>query len=247
MKNKKVILISLGIIILFSLVTYQIIIQHALLNKAKTPEEEVARAFTEFKKALKERAVYELWDGLSSYIQLSLNNDVEVFKEHFERNLLRDPDYAKYEHDVKLDKVQIITPYRAWLTVHHPMLPRLKQYYMVKEQGKWKRGGAGYLFWKAGEDVNELSECIAKYYADKGYLPYNLSELVPHYIETLPSDPFSDEKENYHYDVTGDKTWRIYSIGFDSRDDLGVIMYDHPVDPYFVEFDKGDIVFERSI
>lgn len=247
MKNRKNILISLGVIILFVLVVYQIMKQYTLISRPRSPEGEVTRALTEFKKALKARDIHKLWEGISKYPQERAGKE-EAFKEGFEKNLAENPDYAKYEHEVFIDEVKMITPYRAWVVVHHPMLPKLKQYYMVKENGKWKRGGLGVLLGKVNEDQQLiLGGAIREFYADNGHLPYGLSELIPEYIESLPLDPFSDENKTYSYEVTGDKTWRTYSVGLDSRDDLGIIKCEVTGDPYGVEFCNGDIVIEGGI
>ena len=59
---------------------------------------------------------------------------------------------------------------------------------------------------------------IERFRLARGQLPENLSELVPQFLPTVPSDPFAGAPLRYHRIAKG---YVIYSVGADGRDDGG--------------------------
>jgi hypothetical protein len=56
------------------------------------------------------------------------------------------------------------------------------------------------------------------YQSDQGHPPSGLNELVPKYLERMPSDPFSGKPMVFR--TTG-TNWLLYSVGEDGMDDGG--------------------------
>jgi hypothetical protein len=71
------------------------------------------------------------------------------------------------------------------------------------------------------------------YQSDQGCAPSSLQQLVPKYLQRVPSDPFSDRSLIYRPSGTN---WLVYSIGEDRVDDGG-----RPVGRGLAS--KGDIFF----
>jgi hypothetical protein len=56
------------------------------------------------------------------------------------------------------------------------------------------------------------------YQTEQGRLPPSLKQLVPKYLQQVPSDPFSGRPVIYHPQGTN---WLLYSVGVDGVDDGG--------------------------
>ncbi|GEM_PF-2442188 len=69
-------------------------------------------------------------------------------------------------------------------------------------------------------------------------LPDKLEDLVPNYLPQMPVDPFSGEPLRY---AQTEKGWKIWSVGYDRRDDDGVT-----TDP-FTLWTGPDFVFASDI
>jgi hypothetical protein len=66
--------------------------------------------------------------------------------------------------------------------------------------------------------VLQTAVAFMRYHKRRGFLPDNLSELVPDYLEAIPQDPFSGQP----LAIKKGKTWIVYSVGMNRADDGGV-------------------------
>lgn len=217
--------------------------------KNGSPEYEIAQTLAEYNRALKKRDFHKLFQYHSKYKQSMLASEDE-YKKNFQILLEKNVNYAKYLHRVHIGPVKMITDNRAWVELSHPKLPDLKAYYMVKEEGKWKKGGLPVLLEKACTDMRKLNISIKRFYGNQGHFPSDLFALIPEYIDEMPLDPFGDQPRVYTYEIVNKTTWRLYSIGIDSHDDLGKVAYPLPknsTDFEKVGFDSGDIIIEDHI
>ena len=64
-----------------------------------------------------------------------------------------------------------------------------------------------------------LRLALRAFEAQNGRFPAQLGELSPRFIGKIPTDDFADGKP-FHYSVSG-KTYRLYSVGPDGKDDKG--------------------------
>lgn len=85
---------------------------------------------------------------------------------------------------------------------------------------------SNYYFSSAKVAVNEVVNALLlttlalqTYKAEHGAYPASLTDLIPAYLNTLPTDPFTDSLP-LHYLPTADK-YLLYSIGPDGKDDRG--------------------------
>jgi hypothetical protein len=70
----------------------------------------------------------------------------------------------------------------------------------------------------ASRRTTQTALAIERYRLAEGRLPQALSDLVPVYLEAIPTDPFDGQE--LRYDVLA-KGYVVYSIGEDLRDDGG--------------------------
>jgi hypothetical protein len=71
----------------------------------------------------------------------------------------------------------------------------------------------------ARERLVELQFVLFLHRAEQGEFPADLNELVPEYLETVPTDPFTDRPMVYRRD--GDAGYLLYSVGDNQTDDDG--------------------------
>ena len=90
---------------------------------------------------------------------------------------------------------------------------------------------------------------LRAYSLDHGAYPPTLAALAPHYLQTVPADPFA-LSGSLRYKLTGTK-YVLYSVGPDGKDDGGTAIFDRmkPAqtaggDPrrYVQQDSQGDIV-----
>lgn len=65
-----------------------------------------------------------------------------------------------------------------------------------------------------------LAVAIERYHRSNGELPRSLDEVVPAYIKSVPSDPFTAKGLLYSYD---EESYTIYSVGINRQDDKGAV------------------------
>jgi len=83
---------------------------------------------------------------------------------------------------------------------------------------------SGHRHWLAHRvdlRATALLLAIRLYEAQEGRLPASLQELVPEYIEAVPTDPFK-ESDPLRYDVATNGVWRTRSVGANGVDDGGI-------------------------
>jgi hypothetical protein len=85
------------------------------------------------------------------------------------------------------------------------------------------------------------------YRSDNGSAPPNLGQLVPKYLQQVPTDPFSNRPLLYRPQGTN---WLSYSIGPDRVDDGGKPVDRSVLGHHLIGFDKkppvakGDVLFD---
>ena len=72
---------------------------------------------------------------------------------------------------------------------------------------------------KAVVNILQLEVALRLYYTDNHRYPAKLSELVPKYVHAIPPDPFGNKPFIYRLDSP--RTYLLYSIGVNFRDDGG--------------------------
>ncbi len=246
MEGKKIVLVvsiilCIGIVILF--------VYNMARNQVARPYSDIIQAVTAFQRAVKNKDIKILWELSGKVKRQKSDNNYDKFKEMQQKWFLEYSQEVYAYSNARLEKVRIITPNRAWVECKSSM-NRFKGFYMIKEDGKWKYCKISIYIAIVTKDIEFLNEAIKKYYTNKNRLPYTLVELVPDYIESLPLDHFSDEKKNYSYEILGETSWKIYSVGVDSHDNFGVMQYDdNPElkDGGDFDFATGDIISENKI
>lgn len=152
----------------------------------------------------------------------------------------------KVKGKAQLTGMRFITNNRAWVEAKAPGLPNFNGFYLIKEGGEWKFPTLGVYLEKAKEDIRFLAKAIQDYYRDNQKLPETLSDLLKPtpYIAYIPLDIFNDNEAPYVYKVIDRATCRIYSLGPDSKDDLGITVYKEPEKGFPLSITEGDIVKE---
>jgi hypothetical protein len=69
-------------------------------------------------------------------------------------------------------------------------------------------------------DQTKLACGLERYYIQHAAYPASLEELVPVYVESLPSDPLSAKPYRYQREKNG--RYKLWSIGWNEKDDEGV-------------------------
>lgn len=65
---------------------------------------------------------------------------------------------------------------------------------------------------------------LERYHLANGSYPVELSALTPEFIPDLPDDPVGHEP--FRYELTTDGAYRLWSVGWNSVDDGGVVLYE---------------------
>jgi hypothetical protein len=87
-------------------------------------------------------------------------------------------------------------------------------------------------------DAASIACGLESYRLTKGIYPSSLSELPN--SQTLPLDAIGGEP--YHYKLVSDKNYILYSVGWDRKDDGGIIVH-RPGFPESIDWDHGDWVW----
>ncbi|MDP9174460.1 MAG: hypothetical protein M3O30_11420 [Planctomycetota bacterium] len=83
---------------------------------------------------------------------------------------------------------------------------------------------------EATDACAQTAVAMTRYRLDNGALPSHLQNLVPKYLEAVPTDPFDGQPLRL---AIKKNQWIIYSIGPDGKDDGGTE----------ISTDKGDVIF----
>lgn len=185
---------------------------------------EISRIFLERQKAFKEKDYEKLWEFFP-------------YREDL-RGFVDDPKNFQMVCEEKITNVILITPKRAFIEVT-PSGP-LGGYYLIKKNEKWVFNVLYHHYLSVWRELKIISQQIKEFYERYEILPQDIEEIVQFYpeIENRIFDSFDDEKNPYRF-LISDGRWKLYSIGPDSKDDGGTILY-NPADGLISE---GDIVF----
>lgn len=84
---------------------------------------------------------------------------------------------------------------------------------------------------------------IEAYRFEKGYYPDSLDELVPHFLNAVPNDPYAPEASRLIYRLK-EQSYVLYSVGTNGHDDGGVLPADC-AEPAFWYMNDGDLCLEH--
>ena len=84
---------------------------------------------------------------------------------------------------------------------------------------------------EAGDACARVAVAMTRYRLDHGKLPTRLSDVVPAYLNAIPTDPFDGKPLRL---VMRNNQWIIYSVGPDGVDNGGVS---------FEKTKNGDVTF----
>lgn len=143
--------------------------------------------------------------------------------------------------DTEIEGVMSFSEERLLVTLNS--IDKTRGLFLTNEDKKWKVAFLKVYMNKIEKDFKLLSDAVKDYYKQKGVLPAELSQLANPvaYIKAVPSDPFSDGNEPYHYTADTDG-WKIYSVGPDGHDDGGSDKYNSLEGIYY-----GDIIEEGKL
>jgi len=85
-----------------------------------------------------------------------------------------------------------------------------------------------------GDDCARTAVAMTRFRLDHGTLPSHLNELVPKYLDEVPTDPFDGKPLRL---AIRNNQWIIYSVGPDRVDDGGVE----------IDRGKGDVIFTLTL
>jgi hypothetical protein len=77
-----------------------------------------------------------------------------------------------------------------------------------------------WAYTQASVDLARIACALERYCQDHGNYPDNLAALSPQYLNAIPQDIITGEP--LHYQRTTDGRFRLYSVGWDEKDDGGI-------------------------
>ena len=76
---------------------------------------------------------------------------------------------------------------------------------------------------QAGLDQAAVACALERYYLTRQSYPAHLDELVPAYLDRVPTDMIDGQP--LHYEPTPDSRYRLWNVGWDERDDHATIVW----------------------
>jgi len=92
-------------------------------------------------------------------------------------------------------------------------------------------------------DETRIACALERYHLARGIYPATLAELAPAYIDEVPHDIMNGEP--YHYRLNGDGTFLLYSVGWNQKDDGGIVVV-KAGDPKTIDYEQGDWVWPTA-
>jgi hypothetical protein len=133
---------------------------------------------------------------------------------------------------------------------------------LVKERERWRFMGRHVLPWdffffemtmghaefaskcaraQTWVDHSVLACALERYRLGHGHYPSSLDALRPNYCDVIPTDVITGQP--YHYRVFPDGSYRIYSVGWNEKDDGGVLAMKTEYGRSSINYDEGDWVW----
>lgn len=210
---KKIIILA-GLLV-FSFFKVETLEKQAIFAEPINYSSPAIQTAVNFLTALTDEDYEKAWGFLAKFTQNTFEN-IDIFKEWCRERFF-------FLNTELIGQINA-TPNRVVVRIsfHIENLPDFG-FYIVKINDEWKIDFARNYFKKIEEDMEELNKAIKKYYRDNHTLPENLLKLINPipYIKEIPSDPFNEQGGSYVYMPSGNK-WKIYSLGSDGDDDLGL-------------------------
>ncbi|EDY21986.1 hypothetical protein CfE428DRAFT_0111 [Chthoniobacter flavus Ellin428] len=100
-------------------------------------------------------------------------------------------------------------------------LERIRYMLFVVLTSVYEDGEAHFVHAAAMTDETRLACALERFRQARGEFPQTLGELTPQFIDRVPADVVNGEP--YHYRLTDDGSFVLYSVGTNLRDDGGVI------------------------
>ncbi|MFH1339232.1 MAG: hypothetical protein ABIH40_05275 [Candidatus Omnitrophota bacterium] len=198
---------------------------------------EIYKIFRERQDAFRKKDYKKLWQLWPEFEKTdAFDNDLEDLKLWVE-----DPKLVEIVCREKIADVVLITPERAFIEVIPTCL--FGGYYLIKEEGRWKFTSLTHHYLVVARYLQTIAQQIREFERKYERLPNDLTEIAEVYpgIKYQIYDLFDDERKPYRFVIFQD-TWKLYSLGPDSDDDGGVIIYN----PENGLISGGDIVFTEG-
>lgn len=201
-------------------------------------EAEIYNIFIERQEAFKREDYSRLWEFEPEYEKdVRFKNDIEEMKIWIKS---LPPDGLEAMYKEKIINITFITPNRAYVETNP--LPQFGGYYLTKEDEKWRFDIPSYRYELVLRQLQDIGLQIIGFYKSNGKLPKDMEEI----IEFDPQiknyyDLFDDENKPYRFIATAEG-WKLYSLGPDSKDDGGEVVYDQTKGL----FSAGDIVLTEK-
>ena len=89
-------------------------------------------------------------------------------------------------------------------------------------------------------DLTRFACALERYHLAHGVYPGSLDALAPAYLAEVPHDVMNGQP--YHYQLRGDGTFLLYSVGWNQTDDGGKTVF-KPHDEKTIDYENGDWVW----
>ncbi len=151
-------------------------------------------------------AVNRYFDGHAKIVTITPYSSVLKAIDDFDKEVVE-----LFEMSKPLPIEQIKTPGHAKAIVISELLMKaLLPYTIVKQMHEQN----------ANARLTRISLALAFYRSDHKQFPAALSDLAPKYLNTIPTDPFADDKP-FKYKLNSPASYTLYSIGPNATDDGG--------------------------
>lgn len=227
-------------IIISSLIVIAVCLSVIYMMSARNESSEIKeiyKIFYEKQDAFKKKDYERLWQFWPDFERTDpTNKDLEKLK-----LWVNDPELVRIVCREKIEDVIFITPKRAVIKVIPPCF--FGGYYLIKEKGRWKISILQDHYLVVAQQLQTIAQRIIGFRAKYGRLPAGLKEIVKAHPEIKYEicDLFDDKGKPYRFVISQD-AWKLYSLGPDSDDDGGNIIYN----PENGLISDGDIVLSES-
>lgn len=106
--------------------------------------------------------------------------------------------------------------------------------------GPVNRAAQKFAIQQVRMDEARIACALERYRLAHGVYPGTLAELVPACIDEVPHDIMDGEP--YHYRLSADGTFLLYSVGWNQTDDGGTVAFEKD-NPKAIDYEQGDWVW----
>lgn len=201
-------------------------------------EPELRNIFIARQEALKRKDYARLWEFYPEYEKVAhFKNNIEEMKIHLES---QPADGFNSVYQEKITKITFITPSRVYVETDPP--PPFGGYYLVKEDGKWTFDFFSHRYNWVLAQLRDIGRWVMSFYEKYKRWPKDMEEIIEFDLRIKNySDLFDAENKPYRFIATA-KGWKLYSLGPDSKDDKGEVVYNQAKGL----FSAGDMVLTEK-